>query len=344
MYSLPITTYTDYWRATRTWSSYLGGLAVLAAGTRYSTLNTPDMPQTFQLPYQQIKQPPNAQKSKLEISFLDSRQRVLHSSNVIPNNVSRGTTNLGEGSLKVPSLGQVSSEVTSDGKPNPTNLNSELPKQRNVGQEQTDSDETIQEKPLGENNLSSTTQGAGTRITSVTQIVEKEIPFETQVIESDKLLPGMSQIQEEGEKGVLRQVVKTFQVGGQPVDQQIAASFELKGPKKKVVIQNSKPAVGEHFDIKKLNISKTITVESTAYTYTGNTTATGITPRQGLIAVDPRVIAMGSKVYVEGYGYAIAADTGGDIQGNRVDVFFPNLRQCLDWGRKPVRIYLLKPI
>lgn len=301
MYSLPITTYTDYWRATRTWSSYLGGLAVLAAGTRYSTLNAPEITQTLQS-YQQIKQSPNAQKLKLEISFLDSRWRVLHSGNV-----SRGAPNLGGGSLRVPSLVQKSSEV--------------------------------------ENNSKNTAHdSAGTRMSSVTQIVEKEIPFETQVIESDKLLPGMSQIQEEGEKGVLRQVVKTFQVGGQPVDEQIAATFELKGPKKKVVIQNSKPAVGEHFDIEKLNISKTITVESTAYTYTGNKTATGLTPRQGLIAVDPRVIAMGSKVYVEGYGYAIAADTGGDIQGNRVDVFFPNLRQCLDWGRKPVRIHLLKPI
>ncbi|EGW39977.1 3D domain-containing protein, partial [Desulfosporosinus sp. OT] len=120
-------------------------------------------------------------------------------------------------------------------------------------------------------------------------------------------------------------------------------SFELKRPKKKVIIQNSKPVVGEDFELDKMRISQTLKVESTAYTYTGNRTATGLVTREGLIAVDPRVIAMGSKVYVEGYGYAIAADTGGDIRGNRIDVFFSTLRQCIDWGRRPVHIYVLKP-
>jgi len=50
---------------------------------------------------------------------------------------------------------------------------------------------------------------------------------------------------------------------------------------------------------------------------------------------------LGSRLYIEGYGYAIAADTGGDIKGNKIDVFFPSLRQCLDWGRRQTRIFLL---
>lgn len=77
--------------------------------------------------------------------------------------------------------------------------------------------------------------------------------------------------------------------------------------------------------------------------YTGNKTAPGIEPREGLIAVDPKVIAKGSEVYVEGYGYAIAADTDGAIRGNRMDVFFPTLRQCGDWGRKSVLVYVIQP-
>ncbi|MCO5386268.1 MAG: 3D domain-containing protein [Desulfosporosinus sp.] len=89
-----------------------------------------------------------------------------------------------------------------------------------------------------------------------------------------------------------------------------------------MIIQNSSPGSAKvDVDLSKLNISKTLTVEATAYTYTGNNTATGVKPREGLIAVDPKVIAMGSQVYVEGYGYAIAADTGGSIRGNRIDVF-----------------------
>ncbi|MDQ7092769.1 3D domain-containing protein [Desulfosporosinus sp. PR] len=338
MYSLPITTYSDYWRATKTWSSYLGGLAVFAAGTRYTALSTPDVTQISQVSYQQFKQPQNVPKPKLEISFLDSRKTIPR-----VGNISRGASYLNEGSLKAPSLDQDSREVPGDSDSNPVTDNTEKTKQLNASQEQNQSDALTQEE-LGEGANSTAIQSSGTAMTNVTEIVDKEIPFDTQVIETDKLLPGMTQVQEEGENGVLRQFVKTFEVGGQPVDQQVQLSFELKSPKKKVVIQNSKPVVGEHFDLDKLNVSKTITVESTAYTYTGNKTAVGLPPRQGLIAVDPRVIAMGSKVYVEGYGYAIAADTGGDIRGNRIDVFFSTLRQCLDWGRKPVRIHVLKPI
>jgi 3D (Asp-Asp-Asp) domain-containing protein len=180
-------------------------------------------------------------------------------------------------------------------------------------------------------------------MTSRTQVEEKEIPFDIQYVESDTLLPGMSQIQEEGDNGVLRQVVKTFEVGGQPIDQQVQSSYELKRPKKRVVIRNSKPVVGESFELTKLKISQTLQVEATAYTYTGDKTATGIAAREGLIAVDPKVIAMGSKVYVEGYGYALAADTGGDIRGNRIDVFFATFRQCINWGRRQVHIYVLNP-
>jgi 3D (Asp-Asp-Asp) domain-containing protein len=107
-------------------------------------------------------------------------------------------------------------------------------------------------------------------------------------------------------------------------------------------MQNTKPVVVPiDMDISSLNAVKSFTVEATAYTYTGNPTATGVYPREGLIAVDPRVIPLGTQVYVEGYGYAVAADTGGAIKGNIIDVFFPSLKRCLDWGRRPVTIYIL---
>jgi len=305
MYSLPITTYSDYWRATKLWSSYIGGLAMFAAGTQYSTLSAPDITQTLQLPSQLTTQKSNTKVLGTELDFLDLQQRALSLGTV-----SRGETILGATvSRGVTSQGEESWGVT--------------------GQEVASQEVASQKSENG--------------ITCKTKKEEIEIPFDTQFIESDKLLPGMSQVQEEGENGLLSQVVRTFGVDGQPVNQQVQSSFILKRPKKKVIIQNSKPVIGESFELAKLKISQTLNVESTAYTYTGNKTAIGLAAREGLIAVDPKVIAMGSKVYVEGYGYAIAADTGGDIRGNRIDVFFSTLRQCLDWGRKPVHIYVLKP-
>ena len=61
-----------------------------------------------------------------------------------------------------------------------------------------------------------------------------------------------------------------------------------------------------------------------------------------MVAVDPRVIPLGSRIYVEGYGEAIAGDTGGAIKGNRIDVLMPSKSQSSDWGRKTVQVTILK--
>lgn len=60
-----------------------------------------------------------------------------------------------------------------------------------------------------------------------------------------------------------------------------------------------------------------------------------------LIAVDPSVIPLGSKVWVEGYGVAIAADTGGAIKGHIIDVLMPNKKASIAWGRRTVKVIIL---
>ncbi|MCU4808102.1 3D domain-containing protein [Bacillus thuringiensis] len=92
-------------------------------------------------------------------------------------------------------------------------------------------------------------------------------------------------------------------------------------------------------------------VEATAYSVEGSPpheriTAFGIdigkNPNIKLIAVDPKVIKLGTKVHVEGYGDAIAGDTGGAIKGNKIDVLFPTEKQAREWGRKKVKIKIMK--
>jgi 3D (Asp-Asp-Asp) domain-containing protein len=95
---------------------------------------------------------------------------------------------------------------------------------------------------------------------------------------------------------------------------------------------------------------KEMTVTATAYTAycTGcsGTTATGIdlrsNPNQKVIAVDPNVIPLGSRVWVEGYGEAIAGDTGGAIKGNIIDLFMEHEKDALNWGRQTVTIKILE--
>lgn len=91
---------------------------------------------------------------------------------------------------------------------------------------------------------------------------------------------------------------------------------------------------------------KTITVKATAYTASckgcSGVTAIGLNlkknPNVKAISVDPKVIPLGTKVHVEGYGQAIAADTGSAIKGNKIDVFMPSKSKALNWGVKTVKI------
>ena len=83
----------------------------------------------------------------------------------------------------------------------------------------------------------------------------------------------------------------------------------------------------------------TLTVTATAYTLQG-TTATGAPVGYGVVAVDPSVIPLGTRMTIPGYGEGVAADTGGAIQGAVIDLWFPNAAAAAGWGRRPVTITL----
>lgn len=117
--------------------------------------------------------------------------------------------------------------------------------------------------------------------------------------------------------------------------------------KTKQILKISKPKAS----VKKASITedqayKTITVKATAYTASckscSGITAIGLNlkknPNAKAISVDPKVIPLGTKVYVEGYGEAIAADTGGAIKGKKIDVFMPSQSKALSWGVKTVKV------
>ena len=93
-----------------------------------------------------------------------------------------------------------------------------------------------------------------------------------------------------------------------------------------------------------LDYSNVIWMEATGYSRfdpgCGDYTATGEFVHYGLAAVDPSVIPLGTNMYVEGYGHALAADTGGAIKGNRIDLAFDSHQEALNWGRRGVNVYL----
>ena len=163
------------------------------------------------------------------------------------------------------------------------------------------------------------------------------IPYET-VEEKDPTMdvssdPVIKQQGSDGEKEVTYEVIKH---DGEIVQKNVISQKPIKDPQSEVVVKGS----GYVFASRSGDIvgKQSLTVQATAYSGDG-ITATGRKPvynPDGLstIAVDPRVIPLGSKVYVEGYGYAIAADTGGAIKGNIIDVYLNSDSECRTWGRK----------
>ncbi|WP_156292050.1 3D domain-containing protein [Oceanobacillus salinisoli] len=120
------------------------------------------------------------------------------------------------------------------------------------------------------------------------------------------------------------------------------AVINKQNDKEKPIKQQSKEQSGDPQ-------GKTFSVEATAYTAycTGcsGITATGVNlkenPNEKVIAVDPTIIPLGTKVHVEGYGYAIAADTGGAIKGNKIDIHVPTKDEAYNWGRRTVDLTIL---
>ncbi|WP_234987551.1 peptidoglycan-binding protein [Megasphaera vaginalis (ex Bordigoni et al. 2020)] len=90
---------------------------------------------------------------------------------------------------------------------------------------------------------------------------------------------------------------------------------------------------------------KKIVMEATAYSAEdpGNcgVTAMGHQLKRGCVSVDPNVIPLGSRLYIEGYGYAVADDTGGSIVGNRIDLAMDSNAEALNFGRKDVVVHVL---
>lgn len=133
----------------------------------------------------------------------------------------------------------------------------------------------------------------------------------------------------------------------------VGQELKIKGSKSTTSLDTEKTKQAEEksteVQSEKQVEGNTLTVTATAYTAEcagcSGITATGINLNQNrqakVIAVDPNVIPLGSKVYVEGYGEAIAGDTGGAIKGNKIDIHVPTKKEAYNWGVRTVNITVL---
>lgn len=176
------------------------------------------------------------------------------------------------------------------------------------------------------------------------QIVK--IPFETMRRADDNLTEGEFKELQPGAPGEKEITLQTTWINGQPGAPETIGEKVLKEPQPAIMAYGTAGFVARGGN--NLRYARSLTLRSTGYTAgpesnpNGNgLTATGIPARRGVVAVDPRVIPLGTRLYVEGYGPALAADTGGAIKGERIDLCFDSVAQADDWGVREVKVYVL---
>jgi len=171
------------------------------------------------------------------------------------------------------------------------------------------------------------------------------------VTKEDKNLPkGRVTVLQEGKNGTALQFFDVASIDGQEVGRELYSERMICAPVDKIVkvgtkeIERAKPAQVTTAPVSaSRGGGRTLVMKATAYSPghgCGYSTASGMRARRGIVAVDPRVIPLGTRLYIEGYGEAIAGDTGGAIKGNRIDLCFNTEAECVAFGRRNVVVHI----
>lgn len=179
-----------------------------------------------------------------------------------------------------------------------------------------------------------------TSVTEKTVAATKEIPFETIQRPNSKMAIGTQKVVQEGKNGVSSIISKEIYHGKELIETKFVEEKISTPVQNKIVEYGTTGIIHGHA------YTKQIKAKVTAYTPydagCNGITATGTTAKKGVIAVDPSVIPLGTRVYIPGYGVAVAQDTGGAIKGNRVDVCYMSKNEAFSWGVRNVPVYILQ--
>ena len=193
------------------------------------------------------------------------------------------------------------------------------------------------------------------------KVIEKEVeaPFKTIKKKNKELTHKQSKILVQGVNGKNKVKCKEYYAGDKLIKEEVIHVETIVKPIDQVFEEGTKDVFTN--DRGDFTARKAIKMVATAYEAgprsTGKRpgdkgygiTASGARAKRGTVAVDPRVIPLGTKLYVKSltpgvpdYGFAIAQDTGGAIKGNKIDLFMDTVWECLQFGRRPVMVYILQ--
>lgn len=202
-------------------------------------------------------------------------------------------------------------------------------------------------KNVDSNNTKTANKALSTSVSTSQQVkVREPIPYPTLRKATSQLRNGTSRTLQKGTMGEKVIIFRVFtRADGEEQRRDIVRARTIKEPVPAIIevgIQSALPSRGGYFS----GSNRALTMRATYYlpfacggSGTGMT-ATGIRAKRGVVAVDPRFIRLGTKLYIEGYGYAIAADTGGSIRGSRIDLCVGSRRDVK--GTHNVRVWVLE--
>ncbi|UHR01958.1 G5 domain-containing protein [Peptoniphilus sp. GNH] len=192
------------------------------------------------------------------------------------------------------------------------------------------------------------------RIKHTETTIEQEESFDVVEKINENLKKDQRRVIQKGKTGIITEKVRNTYANGELITQEILDTKVTRKPVTEIVEVGNSEAVKEvvqasdnSFD--PTTAKKVFTMEATAYDPSaGSKTAMGTRARVGAVAVDPKVIPLGSKLYIEttdgwpSYGYAVAEDTGGAIKGKKIDLFFNSKSTALKFGRRLVKVYVIE--
>lgn len=170
--------------------------------------------------------------------------------------------------------------------------------------------------------------------------VEKSVEYR----ETNAIAKGTERVAVEGSDGLVKIISEETYVGGELTDTAEISREIVTEPVNTVIEKGTATMVST--PVGDFEYTKKIDMVATGYTQYDEGcnayTATGALAVRGVVAVDPSVIPLGTKLYIPGYGVATAQDTGGAIKENRIDLCYNSLDEAFSWGRRSVTVYILQ--
>ncbi len=179
----------------------------------------------------------------------------------------------------------------------------------------------------------------------VTRHVALKIPFAVHHQPDSFLEKGRSVTHVFGRDGLRINTVREFIQNGRVVKKVAVSSRRVDPSHAEIIYYGTAQPISRGGTV--VQFSKILPMVSTAYwpdpAWSSGYTYTGLRAGYGIAAVDPSVIPLGTRLYIPGYGFAVAGDIGGAVVGDRIDLCYDDAQQAIDWGLRDVNVYVLGP-